>query len=281
MKKFLFTLVTSSLLSSSLFSQDPEFDKKFRFGLRVNPQPTWFVSNEKSNIPSGATFGFGFGLNMERRFSEVAALLTGIGGDFEGGKYTFKNDPSVNYEPVYWMDENNELIKATEENRTNPKNTGYVLKERTLKSTYVTIPIILKLSTKEYGGLKYSGMFGAELGVRVKSVANDTYSQLRKYNDSGYVVVPGEESLSGINVNKEGSVIPLRLTLNAGLGVEYRLGGSTSAFVNINYVRGLTSQLRKESEYVIYKTEPGASNSTPIKQNLKMSGIRISIGIMF
>lgn len=281
MKKFLFTLVASSLLSSPLFSQDSEFDKKFRFGLRVNPQPTWYVSNEKSNVPSGATFGFGFGLNMERRFSDVAAILTGIGGDFEGGKYTFRNDPSVNYEPVYWMDENNELIKATAENRTNPKNTGYVLKERTLKSTYVTIPIILKLSTKEYGGLKYSGMFGGELGVRVKSVANDTYSQLRKYNDSGYVVVLGEESLNGINVNKEGSVIPMRLTLNAGLGVEYRLAGTTSAFVNINYVRGLTSQLRKESEYVIYKTEPGASNSTPIKQNLKMSGIRISIGIMF
>ncbi|WP_317896658.1 outer membrane beta-barrel protein [Aurantibacillus circumpalustris] len=286
MKNFLLVLTVCLLMPSSLLSQDAapvksDFDKKFRFGLRVVLQPTWFKSTEKSNVPSGAKFGYGFGLNIERRFSETAGLLTGIGADFEGGKYTFRNDPSINYESMYWMDENNDLVTATSENRTKALNTGFVLKERSVKTTYITIPIILKLSTKEINGIKYSGMFGGELGIRINAIAEDSYLQTRKYNDTGYTVVPGVESLSGIKVNKEFSPIPLRFAFNGGLGAEYRLSGSTGVFININYVITLTNQMRSESEYTVYKTESGANNSTPIKQNLKMSAIRISIGVMF
>jgi hypothetical protein len=282
MKKFLLTFTTTAVMATSVFSQDPNFDKKFRFGLRVSGQPSWYTSGEKSNVPSGAKFGYGFGLNLEFRFSDVAGFLTGVGGDFEGGKYKFKQDKANNYESMYWMDENNDFVKANSENRTKPKNTAFVLKERTLKTTYVSIPLILKLSTKEYNGLKYSGMFGGELGIRVKATATDSYFEARKYiNDSAYVNVPVESPLSGINVGKESSLLPFRFGLNAGIGAEYRLGGSTAAFININYFRSFTSQLKKESEYIVYKTEPGANNSTPIKQNLKLSAIRITVGIMF
>ena len=287
MKKFLLTLITTTFITSSLLSQDTppgssDFDKKFRFGLRVVAQPTWFKSGEKSNIPSGAAFGYGFGLNIERRFSATAGLLTGIGADFEGGKYKFRNDPAANFESMYWMDENKDLVSATSENRTKKLNTGYVLKERTLKTTYVTIPILLKLSTKEIGGLKYSGMFGGELGIRLKAVATDSYLQARQYsNDTTYVIIPDEGSISNINVGKDFSLVPLRFVFNAGLGAEYRLSGATAAFININYFMTLTNQLKKESEYIVSKTIPGSKNSTYINQKLKTSGIRISIGIMF
>jgi hypothetical protein len=282
MKKFLLSLVASSVICSSLLAQDTDFDKKFRFGLRVTPQPTWFLSSDKNNVPSGAKFGFGFGLNMEFRFSEIAGLLTGIGADFEGAKYKFRNDPGSNYEAVYWMNESSELVEPTSTNKTTKSNTAFVLKERTVKSTYVTIPVILKLSTKEYNGFKYSGMFGGEIGVRIKAKADDSYYSKRKYvNDTLFSTLTENDSQTDINISKESSLVPIRICFNAGLGVEYRLGGSTSAFVNINYFRSLSNQMRKESEYTIYKTEPSSGKSTFIKQNLKMSGIRISVGIMF
>lgn len=282
MKKILPVVLTAFMMTSSLLSQNDDFDKKFRFGLRVAAQPTWFTSGDKSNIPSGAKFGYGFGLNIERRFSSTAGLLTGIGADFEGGKYKFRNDPAANFESMYWMDENKELVKATAENRTKALNTGYVLKERALKTTYVTIPIILKLSTKEIAGIKYSGMFGGELGIRLKATATDSYLEARKYsNDTSYTIVPNEGSISNINVGKEFSLIPMRFVFNAGLGIEYRLAEATAVFVNLNYFMTLTNQLKKESEYTVYKTEPGSKNSTYINQKLKTSGIRISVGIMF
>lgn len=285
MKKFLFGIAALTLFSLPSISQNGEDDSKFRFGLRVNAQPTWFASAEKSNTPSGAKFGYGFGLNIERRLTRTAAFLFGIGGDFEGGKYTYRNDKSANYEPMYLLDENNEFVKSNAENRLKSTNTGYILKERTVKTTFVSIPLVLKLSTKEIGGLKYSGLFGGELGIRVKATANDTYLGGRKFAktaagaDTSFAVAV--EDQSGLNIGKECSIIPLRVGFNAGIGVEYKLSGSTAAFVNVNYFLIFNSLLKKESEYTVYKTEPGADNSTPIKQNLKYRGIRISVGIMF
>jgi hypothetical protein len=278
MKKTVLTLGAIFTFALFVHAQTNDFDSKFRFGLRVTPQPTWYTSGDKNNVPSGAKFGLGFGLNIERRFSEVAGLLTGIGGDFEGGKYTFRNDPATNYEAIYWMDQQNEFVASNKK----VGNTGYVLKERTIKTTHITIPVILKLSTKEYSGLKYFGMFGGEVGIRVKAIATDSYVESRKYvNDTLFTVVPGETSITAININKESSLIPMRLGLNAGLGAEYRIAGSTSAFVSINYFRSFTNQMRKESDYIIYKTDPASGKSTPIKQNLKLTAIRINIGIMF
>lgn len=292
MKKFLLSLSTTVILASSLYAQDPNFDKKFRFGLRVTPQPTWFATDDKNNVPNGAKFGFGFGLNMEFRFSETAGLLTGIGGDFEGAKYKFRNDPGSNYEAMYLMNENNELVEPNGNtdginNKLYKSNTAYVLKDRSVKTTFITIPLILKLSTKEYNGIKYSGMFGGEIGIRLKAKAEDTYYRTGKFvaynTDTVYRFqsVAGIDSQSDINIGQESSGVPFRFCFNAGLGAEYRLAGTTSAFININYFRSLSNQMKKESDYTFYKTEPSSGKSTFIKQNLKMSGIRISVGVMF
>lgn len=292
MKNFLLTLAVSSVITLSLRAQDSNFDKKFRFGLRVTPQPTWFIGTDKNNIPDGAKFGFGFGLNMEFRLSDIAAVLTGIGGDFEGAKYKFRNEPGSNYQAMYLMNEENEFVAPNGNtdgvnNKIYKANTVYILDKRTVKASFATIPIILKLSTKEFSGMKIYGMFGAEIGVRLKAIATDSYHQAGKFSaynaDTLYKFTPigSIESQSDIDISKESSAVPMRLCFNAGLGAEYRLSGSTAAFVSINYFRALSNQMRKESDYVFYKTEPSSGKSTFIKQNLKMSGVRISVGIMF
>jgi hypothetical protein len=296
MKKFLFTLSTSLLLASSLLSQTPaptqtsNFDKKFRFGLRITPQPTWLSSADKNNVPSGAKFGFGFGLNMEFKFSEIAALQTGIGGDFEGGKYTFRNDPGSNYQVMYFLDASNNMIAP--KNGSDPtvlrneNNTGYVLKDRSVQTTFVTIPLILKLSTKEYNAFKYFGMFGGELGVRVKAQSTDSYYNSYNYNAGGVVkTTTGPSSQSQIDISKDASPIPLRFGLNVGAGTEYRIAGSTSVFASINYFRSFVNVFRQNSNYLIYKTDAVTSNGTEnykfVQQSLLLSAIRINIGIMF
>lgn len=286
MKKILFTFICLSLLGFSLSAQKDTnaFDKKFRFGLRVTPQPSWFTSGDKNNIPNGSIFGFGFGLNMEYRFSEIAALLTGVGGDFEGAKYKFKSDPANSYQPSYWMDENNELIAPNSGKKNN--NIVYVVKERTVKTTFATIPVILKLSTREYNGMKYFGMFGGEIGIRLKAIANDTYYHIDQYiNDTLRVnkVSSIESTETGINIASDASLIPLRVGLNVGFGAEYRIAGSTSLFMSLNFFRSGTNLFRKESDYMYYRTDQTGNGEAykMLKQNLKQSAIRINIGIMF
>ncbi|MGZ3900875.1 MAG: outer membrane beta-barrel protein [Bacteroidia bacterium] len=297
MKKFLCTITSVLILGTSLNAQEPSpdkgkaFDKKFRFGLRITPQPTWFTSNDNNNKPYGSKFGFGFGLNMEFRLSDIVAIQTGIGGDFEGGNYTFRQDPANNYQVRYWQNNAGEFVepkKGNTDQDMNASNTVFILKDRTIKTTYATIPVIMKLSTNEYSGFKYFGMFGVELGIRVKAVATDNYINSYKYPSSG--VLPagylgeGASSQSNINLNKDASLIPMRVGLNVGGGTEYRIGGSTSAFISVNYFRSFTNLMRNESRYLVYNvdTDSGGLNTYSfVKQNILMSAIRINLGIMF
>jgi hypothetical protein len=275
MKKLLYTLSALALLSAPLKSQDDDAsENKWRFGLRITPQPSWFKSGDKNNTPVGAVMGFGFGLNVERRLTSTASLLLGIGGDIEGGKYNLRNDSA--YRVVYWVDAQNEFVKPG----TDGASKVYHLKSRKISTTHVTIPVILKLSTKEYGGFKYFGMFGTEVAVRIKSVATDTYH--------GYITNPtmtntaafiGEFTEKDIDIAEESSLIPLRLGLNVGAGTEYRLGGSTSLFMSINYFMGFTNLMKKESKFHAYGMENGEYRY--VKPDLKQNAIRINIGIMF
>ncbi|MCW3077785.1 MAG: hypothetical protein JWO32_2394, partial [Bacteroidetes bacterium] len=239
----------------------------------------------------GSHFGFGFGLNMEFRLSSIIAFQTGIGGDFEGGNYQFKNELGK-YEATYFQNSTTNEFVAPKNNENitdiqNTSNTGYVLADRTIKTTHVSIPAILKMSTNEYSGFKYFGMFGVELGIRVKATATDNYSTSYKYKADGSKVLAngdGPSSQSNININKDASLIPLRLGLNVGGGTEYRIGGSTSAFISINYFRSFTNLQKSDSKYIVYHitTDSGNLNTYNfVKQNLIMSAIRINLGILF
>lgn len=292
MKKFFYTLTSFMLIGLAANAQEPatdkaaEFDKKFRFGLRVAAQPTWFSSNDNKNKPSGAGFGFGFGLNMEYRFSDIVALSTGIGGDFESGKYQFLHDTANNYTPTYWQNNGGEFVEPKGKGNSdlyNASNVMYVLDSRVIKTTHVTIPVMLKLSTKEYSGMKYFGMFGGELGARIKTLANDSYLETYKFDAMGIPTSStAETSQNDINISKDGS-FPLRVGFNAGLGFEYRLGGSTSAFFSLNYFRSFTNLLKSESKYLVYNVDgsTGTNQYSYVKQNLLLTAIRINVGILF
>jgi hypothetical protein len=298
MKKFLYTALCTAMIGTAVMAQDKEpakekanFDKKFRFGLRVAGQPAWLSSTDNNNKPKGAKFGTGFGLNMEFRLSDIVAFSTGIGGDFEGGKYSFRNDTANNYQVVAWTNSAGEYIEANDNNILNNATTAYILKERSIKTTHVTVPLLLKLSTNEYGGCKYFGMFGGELGVRVKTIATDTYYNSWKMQNG--VLSPttaayaqsgeGETKVSGIKISKEASGAPLRFGMNAGLGMEYRLGGSTSFFFSVNYFRSFTNLMRKESKALVYNVDSNSGSTiySKVKQNYIQSAIRINIGILF
>lgn len=281
MKKNVITTLSVILLLSQGISQTTAIDKKWRFGLRVTPQSVWLLSPDKNNVPSGRNLSTGFGLNVEYRFSNVAAILWGVGGDLEGGRYDFKNDPAGNYVVKYQRDAD-EFV--TPEN-VSPTRQEYTLKSRTIKTTHVTLPLILKLNTAEYNGFKYFGMFGLEAGIRVKSTANDTYSEVRKIDPTtkNMTLIANESEEKDINIAEETTLLPMRLGLNAGIGTEYRLGGTTSAFFSINFFRSFTNLMSKTSDYAYYRSEisSGITNYSYIRQNLKQAALRVTIGIMF
>jgi hypothetical protein len=291
MKKILLIVSSSLLLANSFLAQeDSDFDKKFRFGLRVAAQPTWVSSNDNFTINDKTGFGYGFGLVTEFKLSNIIHLQTGIGGDFERVSVKYKNSytlfPLAGVGAQYSTNSSGELIEAKDgTNATtyfSAGNKNYLLNSRKIKATYITIPIILKMMTKEISGFRYFGMFGGELGIRSGLKAEDNVQEI--------IFAPGSASLlagknSNINIGKDGSLVPLRFGLNVGLGAEYRLSGSTAFFLNVNYFHSFTNMMRNDSKYIYTNSTLNASNGTldftNMKQGLMMRAIRINIGVMF
>jgi len=225
--------------------------------------------------------GFGFGLNLELKLTNVAYLLTGIGGDFEGGKYTLRNDPSASYSVVYWLDQDNSYVQPSLARKKN--SIVYALDNRRVSTTFISIPIQLKLLTSEYSGIRYFGLFGGELGIRMAMKSNDRYSETRKYEtDSTYVVTGSNFTSTGLNIGEEGS-FPIRIGLNAGIGMEYKLGGSTTLFSSISFFRSFVGVMDNPSPYLYYRSElaDGKETYQYVKSNLRQNAIRISLGLMF
>lgn len=294
MRSIVFFILCCVFASHTLFSQTNVADNpgKVRFGLRFNPQPSWFGSNDKNTTPSGAIFGYGFGLNIEYRLSEVASLLTGLGGDFEGGKIKYRLDPVNNFQVCYFKNEEDAFIQPKNNSAINELkksgNTVYLLKDRKINSTFVSLPVILKLSTKDINGFKYFGLMGLEIGFRIKAKASDNFYEVRKYLSDTTFETLSNATIKDIDIGKDASLVPLRLGFNVGAGVEYRLAGSTSFFASVNYFNSLTNFMRSDSKYLMtnWQAIELAKGSTQMTykmlgQNLILKAVRINIGFMF
>jgi len=299
MKKFFYTIASVSILASAALAQEPakdnEFDKKFRFGIRATPQPSWIKSDNKNSSGAGAVFGFGFGLIAEFKFSNIVHFSTGIGGDFEGGYINYRNDNEFTVNAV--VNSEGEYVEAKDglklsEYALKNGNTQYQVKDRKYKTTFVTIPVLLKMMTQEYSGLKYFAVFGGEIGIRAGIKANDTYVSGLKTTVTGTTtstqeVSSGDLSLENINLGKDASFAPFRVGMNLGMGTEYRLGGSTSIVCSVNYFQSFTNLMRKDSKFLVkgadtkYDPIEDKYDFSPLNQGLFMRAVRINIGIMF
>lgn len=312
MKKSLIILGGAMLMSFAALAQtttptpaeSPEkkqadFDKKFRFGLKIAPQPTWLKSNNDNSKGSGVNFGFGFGLMFDIKLSDIIRFSTGIGGDFEGGYVNYKyvsplSSPSGSFEVTTVIDGENNFVEAKDGIKKDAYDlangsTRYTLQSRRYKSTFVTIPILLKMMTQEYGGIRYFFNFGGELGIRAGLKADDTYSAGDKAEVNGTTVtlthISEPTEIKNLNIGKDGSLIPMRVGMNLGFGIEYRLGGSTSLVTSVNYFQSFTNLMRNDSKYLVKKVE--SYNTTdgykfnPLNQGYFARAIRINIGLMF
>ncbi len=286
MKKLVINVCILLSLTSMTIAQDSNsFDKKFRFGIRITPQPTWIKSSDKNASNGGLGFGFGFGLITEFKLSDIIHFSTGIGGDFENGTINFRNDLPNNYSVGYVTDKDGYLVEAA----NGVKTTDYLgnanvqyssVTSRKIKTTYVSIPFTLKMLTQEYSGFRYFAQFGGELGIRTKIKATDTYQMLTKNGIS----TTGTGTNSDIDISKDASLIPLRLGLNVGAGTEYRIAGSTSIVFSVNYFTSFINLMKSESKYLSTSSSVDSNSQmtfTYLKQSVFQNAIRINIGFLF
>lgn len=286
MKKILLLVSSTILLANSFYAQD-DADKKFRFGLRVSPTPTWLRSQDTKVIEKSSTkFGFGFGLQTEFRINSTASFVTGIGGDFLGGKQTYKNGQGyvLTKDNAYTDSKNTDFGKGPNGlyNSTNNGDKFYEIKSRSVKATYVTIPVLLKLMTKDISGFKYFGAFGGNIAVQTKFRVTDEITELKYNTTNNQYEASGTSTIT--DMRPTGDLIPVNVGLNVGLGAEYNMSGSTSLFLSINYLRGFINQYQPTSEIMVDKIKDNINAGTVptrSKQSAFSDGIQINVGVLF
>jgi hypothetical protein len=251
--------ISASFAFTASAQGDDNSLKKFRFGLKAAPSFNWYKPSEKKKMESGGLkFNFSYGLVTEFRLSSVASLATGLQVDYDGGKINF-------IDSAYYFIANDELIANADTGGAKP--TQYRLLKREYKNTYLTLPITLKMKTKEIGMLTYFGQFGLNSSFKLKSRVDDDVAFANPPN--------GNASQTDLDNGKDMNLI--KFALNVGAGAEYNLSGSTSFFFGVNYYNGFSSVTKPNSKFL----QKGKFDKTPVKQNATSNAVAITVGILF
>jgi hypothetical protein len=245
--------------------------KNFRFGLKGELSFDWLnSSNKKKLLNGGVGVGYDWGMQLEFKIADNFSFVSGLSLKTSSYKLDYRGATEAD-SIVYILDKNSELVERKEDGSFDIANQrAFLMNERSFKTNYINIPLIIKMKTKEIGYLTYFGQFGANLAFATKTRAKDSGFEL---DTATYKFTKGYTN-EDLNLSK--SIVPVRAGLIVGGGAEYNFSGSTSMFFALHYNHYFTSYLKSNDKYtqkadVInpgkfvsggYKTLPGAVTLT-------------------
>lgn len=261
-------------------AQDGGAGSKVRFGLKVLPSIDWMKSDDNIVTSNGVAARFGGGLAVEYKLTDIISIQTGLQIENHGGKVKYENSESLVASPgnsVSYMFNtlDGEIVKFDEALISNPDYQQFQLNERKFSTTYITLPIGLKMKTKEIGMFTYFGEFGVNNSFRWTAKATDEVQPITG-TDLGT-----EATKTKLDIKKDVSLYTA--SLNMGLGAELNLSGSTSFVFGMNYLLGFTNTVKKESDYLERQTTNNAGTVTlgPLEQSIKTHALVLTLGVLF
>lgn len=272
MKKVIYAIVGLLVMNSSFgqvsVSEDNNI-KNFRFGLLGESSINWLSpDNQKKFLNNGTGLGFGWGAQLEFRLNKVTSIITGFG--LYNTKYKLDFTGASSADTAYYLLNKDDAFVNFSDSASNSKNSMYWLQNRTYKINYVTVPIAIKMKTKEIGYMTYFGQFGANIGIKTKTRVND---EVIAYGSSN------KTTISDLNLDK--GTQPIRLGLLIGGGAEYNFSGSTSLFFGVNYNHFFTNALKKEDPYLMKGVDANGVGGAKVAQNAIPGSISIVLGVLF
>lgn len=240
MKK-IFTLLVAGMLVGNGLAQD---EKSFHAGFRIDPNLSWYKPDDTKKFENNGLGGrFGMGLILDFQLADKFWFSSGVGFNFDGGKIKYIENPNDSI--GYFFDDNEIVTYEQDGNEVNSIDTTSSsefirLDERNFRATYVTIPLIFKMKTKEIGMMKYYFQFGSNIGIKTKGRTDDVGVNLSSTNTP---------DLSDLNIDSEMALV--RAQILFGAGVEYNVSGSTYLIGGFDFNWGVTNAVNSKSEHLI------------------------------
>jgi hypothetical protein len=277
MKKILMALIVLTYAGKGIAQSDgdPNVDKKFRFGLHLDPTFSWYAPVDKKKFENAGTrLKFSVGALTDFKLAENIWLSTGLSMSFYGGKlnylegledtvgYFIKDDEITPYDQIQGLD-------------TNFYNTHDFIRldTRTFNVNYLTIPLLLKMKTKEISYLTYCGQFGLLSHLKLGAAkANDL-------GDNLSTAASNDFNVEDLLVIKEPNF--LQLQVNVGFGVEYNISGSTSLFGSVGFNYGINSAVKGKSDHLVYRSDNSGTFTRYEETKAPMHSVVVSLGVLF
>lgn len=195
-----------------------------RFNVHMDPQFAWFNSDDETVEPDGSIFHLQAGLQMDYFFAENYAFALGVGINNLGGNLLYADSTEFSSKGETLLVEPGQSVK--------------------LNLQYIDIPVGLKLKTEELGYATFFLQLGFNPMINLNAKATSEDASFEK-----------EDIRESVNL--------FCLGYHAGLGVEYKLGGSTAVIGGIRWTSGLTDVTDND------------------RANVKLSALSIHMGILF
>ncbi|HRE74974.1 MAG TPA: outer membrane beta-barrel protein [Flavobacteriales bacterium] len=259
-------IVLGLFLGTALMAQDGAGNEQnFRFGLNAMPSINFYKPADIKRFESnGAVMKFAWGLSLDFKLGGTAWLSTGLHVAYDGGKIGFKDT-------VVSFIKDNEF--STPDAFVQGAGVGFTqtrVEERKYSATYVTLPLNIKMKTKEIGYLNYYGLFGVSAGIKVKSRVDEDGKLFGTNNAASNDAMDNSKDMGFF-----------RAGVNIGGGAEWNLSGTTSLTFGLQYNMGFTNVVKKDSEYLYKYSSTPTPAFTSLNQKFSSSYFGLVVGVLF
>lgn len=253
-------------------------EKQWKIALHVDPNLSWIKPDNK-NIEAGDNkLKFGFGVMVDKMFTDNYAFGTGFNVVHTGGQLSYLYTGGYKKEGAT---SNTEIIAE---------------RLRTYDLQYIEIPLTLKLRTNEVGYITYWGQMGLGLGFNIKAKADEEITFVREKlvvaDDPGTPDVDEasttwENSTIKVDMNEDEEIKDdiriFRTSLIVAAGIEYNLSGSASILVGITFNNGFNNILNTKGVERDDAGNPNIYNRIPQEYKLKALNnfLGLNIGVLF
>jgi len=194
-----------------------------KIGLRGAPQITWSKHDNKTTATNGTRINMAYGMVIDYYFTENYA----IGTEFTIQRMsTNLNLSSTKFDSLVHTGGNKKYAS------TDALTYDY-------RMSFIQIPIILKMRTKEIGNVRYYAEFGLNNGFMTRAKANVSMGAFEL--DNVNVNKPDDEDKFSVTPNDYDDGIAIyRAGLIIGGGLQYNLFGNSLLVAGLRYDNGFT-----------------------------------------